>query len=146
MKYFTYEEMIYSDTALKKNIRNKTTKTIEDNIKLLVETLLDPIREKYGKPLNVNSGYRCAELNRAVGGSTTSAHAYGLAADLDAGSPSKNRELAKLIVSMGISFDQLIDEKNYAWVHIGLSTTKPNRKQILRYNGKSYINITANQL
>ena len=134
-KYFTIEELIYSENALKKyDIRNKTTH------------LLDPIREKWGKPIQITSGYRCKELNDKIGGSATSQHVFGLAADLDAGSPSKNRELAKLIVSMGISFDQLIDEKNYAWVHIGLSTTKPNRKQILRYNGKSYINITANQL
>lgn len=147
MKYFTYEEMIYSDTALKKNIRNKTTKEIEDNIRVLVETLLDPIRIKWGKPLTVNSGYRCATLNKAIGGSNTSAHMSGLAADLDAGSPVKNKELAKLIASMGIDFDQLIDEKKYAWVHVGLTaTSRPNRKQILRYDGKSYKLINASQL
>lgn len=146
-KYFTIEELIYSENALKKyDIRNKTTQSVENNLDYLITHLLDPIREKWGKPIQITSGYRCKELNDKIGGSATSQHVFGLAADLDAGSPSKNRELAKLIVSMGISFDQLIDEKNYAWVHIGLSTTKPNRKQILRYNGKSYINITANQL
>lgn len=147
MKYFTYEEMLYSETAMKNNIRNKTDQTIESNIRRLVETLLDPIREKWGKPIQVTSGYRCPLLNCKLGGSKTSKHKEGLAADLDAGTNDDNKKLAQMIASMGIVFDQLIDEKGYQWVHVGLATPgQKNRQEILRYNGKGYVRINANQL
>lgn len=147
MKYFTYEEMLYSETALKNNIRNKTDQTIESNIRRLVETLLDPIREKWGKPIQITSGYRCPLLNSKLGGSKTSKHKEGLAADLDAGTNDDNRKLAQMIASMGIVFDQLIDEKGYQWVHVGLATPgQKNRQEILRYNGKGYVRINASQL
>ena len=148
MKYFTYEEMLYSDVALKKyDIRNKTDQTIESNIRRLVETLLDPIREKWGKPIQITSGYRCPLLNSKLGGSKTSKHKEGLAADLDAGTNDDNRKLAQMIASMGIVFDQLIDEKGYQWVHVGLATPgQKNRQEILRYNGKGYVRINASQL
>lgn len=147
MKYFTYEEMLYSETALKNNIRNKTDQTIESNIRRLVETLLDPIREKWGKPIQITSGYRCPLLNSKLGGSKTSKHKEGLAADLDAGTNNDNRKLAQMIASMGIVFDQLIDEKGYQWVHVGLATPgQKNRQEILRYNGKGYVRINASQL
>lgn len=147
MKYFTYEEMLYSETAMKNNIRNKTDQTIESNIRRLVETLLDPIREKWGKPIQITSGYRCPLLNSKLGGSKTSKHKEGLAADLDAGTNDDNRKLAQMIASMGIVFDQLIDEKGYQWVHVGLATPgQKNRQEILRYNGKGYVRINASQL
>ena len=147
MKYFTIEELIYSDTALKKKIRNKTTQEVERNLQRLVKTVLDPLREAYGEPINVSSGYRCAELNKEVGGVETSQHTTGCAADIDAGSLAKNGDLARLIVSLGLPFDQLIDECNYAWVHVSVAADgKTARKKILRYDGKKYTNITPNQL
>lgn len=147
MDYFCYEELIYSETALKKRIRNKTSKTIESNLQRLVDTVLDPLRKAYGKPIIVNSGYRCAALNKAVGGASTSQHTTGCAADIDAGSVAANRELARLIVSLNLPYDQLIDEKDYAWVHVSVAAVgKAPRKEILRYNGRSYQSITANQL
>lgn len=147
-KYFTIEELIYSENALKKyDIRNKTTQSVENNLDYLITHLLDPIREKWGKPIQITSGYRCKELNDKIGGSSTSQHVLGLAADLDAGTNDDNRKLAQMIASMGISFDQLIDEKGYQWVHIGTRTPgQKNRQEILRYNGKSYIKIAVNQL
>ena len=76
MKHFTIEELIYSETALKKRLRNKTTAAAEDNLRRLVETVLDPLREAYGKAVTVTSGYRCKELNKAVGGVGNSQHCF----------------------------------------------------------------------
>lgn len=96
---------------------------------MLVENILDPLRERYGRPIFVNSGYRCPALNKAVNGSKTSQHVYGLAADITAGSAVKNKVLFKLIQDLNLPFDQLIDEKNYRWIHVSFS--KKPRKQIL---------------
>jgi uncharacterized protein YcbK (DUF882 family) len=95
----------------------------------LVDNILDPLREKYGKPIHVNSGYRCPALNSAVKGSKTSSHLKGLAADITVGSPIKNKKLFDLIQELNLPYDQLIDEKNYSWIHISFS--KKPRKQIL---------------
>lgn len=146
MEYFTYEELIYSETALKKRIRNKTTRQVEANLARLVSEILDPLRKAYGRAIIVNSGYRCAALNKAVGGASTSQHTTGCAADIDAGSVAANRELARLIVRLNLPYDQLIDEKNYAWVHVSIADGKAARKEILRYNGKSYQRIGASEL
>lgn len=147
MNYFTLEELLYSETALKKRIRNKTNKGIEDNLVRLVETILDPLRKAYGKPITVTSGYRCKELNKAVGGVATSQHLTGCAADITVSSKSGNRELARLIVKLGLPFSQLIDEKDYQWVHVSCAAENtPPRRQILRYNGREYKHITADEL
>lgn len=129
MRYFTIKELCHSDTAIKKKIDNTPNSEIVNNLTQLVNNILDPLREKYGKPIIVNSGYRCDALNIAVGGSKTSHHKLGLAADITAGSPSKNKILFKLIQELELPFDQLIDEKNYRWIHVSFSN-KP-RKQIL---------------
>ncbi len=129
MRYFTIKELCQSDTAVKKKINNTPNSEIVNNLTQLVNNILDPLREKYGKPITVNSGYRCEALNIAVGGSKTSYHMLGLAADITAGSPAKNKILFKLIQELELPFDQLIDEKNYRWIHVSFSN-KP-RKQIL---------------
>lgn len=148
-KYFTFEELIFSEDALKKyDIRNKTTQEVENNLDRLIVELLDPIRMMWGKPISVSSGYRCELLNQKVKGSKTSRHKDGLAADLDAGTNADNKALAKMIATSGLKFDQLIDEKNYEWVHVGLtSKNRTPRQEILRTkNGIKYIRITAEQL
>lgn len=96
---------------------------------MLVKHILDPLRERYGKPIHVNSGYRSPALNKAVGGSKTSQHMTGLAADITAGSAVKNKILFSLVQELDLPFDQLIDEKNFRWIHVSFSS-KP-RKQIL---------------
>lgn len=130
MKYFTIKELIKSDVALEEGINNTPSKDIEKNLKLLIEKVLDPIREKWGKPIYINSGYRCKELNEAVKGSKTSSHMKGFAADITTNSKSENKKLFEMIKDMELEFDQLIDESNYAWVHIGYKRTG-NRNQIL---------------
>lgn len=129
MKYFTIKELCKSSTAVWKKIDNSPNSEIIKNLELLVDNILDPLRENYGKPIRVNSGYRCPDLNKAVNGSKTSQHMTGLAADITVGSPYNNKLLFNLIIDLDLPFDQLIDEKNYSWVHVSYSN-KP-RKQIL---------------
>lgn len=129
MKYFTITELSQSSTATQKGIDNTPNPDIIKNLESLVEHILDPLREKFGKPIIVNSGYRCPALNKAVGGSKTSHHMTGLAADITGGSVARNRILFSLIQELDLPFDQLIDEKNYKWIHVSFSE-KP-RKQIL---------------
>ena len=132
MKYFTMGEMMRSDTAARKGINNKCTKEDAERLKKLIENVLDPLREAYGKPIKVNSGYRCPELNKAVGGSKTSDHMKGCAADI-VGTPNtkaENKRLFELVKSLDLPFDQLIDEKNLSWVHVSYREGN-NRKQVL---------------
>jgi hypothetical protein len=102
-----------------------------ENLTNLVDKLLDQVRERWGKPIRVNSGFRSISVNLAVGGATTSQHLKGEAADITAGSPAENRRLFEMLANGGYVFDQLIDEKNYSWVHVSLKRNGVNRKQIL---------------
>ena len=129
MKYFTIDELCKSNTAKAKGIDNSPSDEIIHNLTLLVDKVLDPLRESYGKAIRVNSGYRCPALNKVVKGSKTSQHMKGLAADITVGSTTMNKELFDLVIKLDLPFDQLIDEKNFSWVHVSYSP-KP-RKQIL---------------
>lgn len=134
MKYFTVEELCASSTARSRGIDNTPPPEIRERLRMLIEDLLDPVREGWGQAIAVNSGYRCPALNAAVGGVPTSQHLKGEAADLNAGEPRKNRMLFDKIVEMQnaekIAFDQLIDEAHYRWVHISYRKGA-NRNQIL---------------
>lgn len=129
MKYFTINELCKSSTAQQKGINNSPNHAIIRNIKLLVAFILDPLRENYGRPIHVTSGYRCEELNKIIGGSENSQHKDGLAADITAGTSKENKKLFDLIQKLNLPFDQLIEEKNYKWLHVSYSS-KP-RKQVL---------------
>lgn len=129
MKYFTIKELCSSSTAQQKRIDNSPSAEVVHNLEMLVDNILDPLREKYGKPIRVNSGYRSPEVNKLVGGSKTSQHMTGLAADITTGSINGNKKLFTLVQQLNLPFDQLIDENKFKWVHISYSN-KP-RKQIL---------------
>lgn len=131
MQYFTMEELTRSATAEARGIDNTPTDKVKENLEALVDHVLDPLRRAWGKPLTVTSGYRCAALNKAVGGVKNSQHLSGHAADITAGSPQKNKRLFRLIQQLGLPFDQLIDERNYRWVHVSFDPTR-SRRQVLR--------------
>lgn len=144
-KNFTLEELSNSSTAKRLGIDNIPNNEQVNNLRLLCEKVLQPIREKYGKPIIVSSGFRCEKLNKAVGGSPTSEHRYGMAADFHSVSDtlSDNKELWDLIRTMNLNFGQLIyeygSESGPDWIHISYNE-KNNRKQILRCkkaNGKA---------
>lgn len=130
MKYFTLKELTRSATAEAKGIDNTPTPEVEKNLTLLVENVLDPLREIYGKPITVNSGYRCPELNKAVGGSKTSDHVKGFAADITGGSKEENERIFN-IIKHNFHFKQLIDEKGFSWVHVSYDPSNL-KNQILK--------------
>ena len=124
MKYFSIEEMTQSATAKRLGIDNTPSDKIKKNLTLFINTVLDPIREDWGSPIIVSSGYRCPELNKAVGGANTSGHQYGYCADLQVkGGMKKIRELANFIFEWmkehQMKYDQIIWEKsgNVTWLH-----------------------------
>jgi len=143
MKHFTINELTKSATATRLKIDNTPPAAVVMNLKFLVAMVLDPLREAYGKPIYVNCGYRCVELNRAVGGFRTSQHLTGLAADIHVKGES-NAVLYEIVKRYHLPFDQLILEKgtirNPQWVHISVSRTK-NRGEVLYYNGKTYTKL-----
>ena len=122
MKYFSISELTASATARREGIVNSPTESAYHLLHVRVEQLLDPIREAWGEPIVVSSGYRCKELNALVGGATHSHHLLGCAADLIAGNRDDHRRLFRMIVQMQqqgkIRFTQLIAEDNYRWIHI----------------------------
>ena len=144
--HFTLAELCKSQTALRFNIDNTATETHIKNLKYLCETILEPIREKYG-PFTPTSGYRSKALNEQIGGSQKSQHSLGQAADLEiAGIP--NPEFAKFIQD-NLEYDQLIleywskkhNDPNNGWVHV--STKKEGcRKSCLAYDGSVYTYLT----
>lgn len=126
-RYFTLTEMTISETGARRGLSNKPTADALENLKRLTVTL-DRIRAALGHPVVITSGYRSPEVNAAVGGSKTSAHCKGLAADFTCPGYGTPLEVAKAIAAMGLEFDQLIHEFG-TWVHLGLAD-KP-RKQLL---------------
>lgn len=144
---FTLEELYRSCTADSIGIDNKPTDKVKNNLIILTKEILQPIRNEYGKPVIVSSGYRCEKLNKAVGGSSTSAHVRGEAADL---TTSNMKEFQRCVLEWAKTnkFDQIIIEypnKGFVatWIHIGSYNAQgKQRKQIIYTNdGKHYYNV-----
>lgn len=133
-KNFDYKEFEKSDTAARLHINNViTTSLVRDNVKALVDNVLQPLRDAWGKPLHINSGYRCMKLNEAVGGVPTSQHIMGQAADVRCSDP---LALARLVKKLGLEFDQMILYPTF--VHLSYHEGR-NRNKILynkRYKGE----------
>ena len=131
-KNFSYREFEESETAKARGIMNVITSfEVRDAVRELVLTVLQPLRDAWGEPLHVNSGYRCPKLNAAVGGAATSQHVKGEAADIKAPNPIK---LAQLAYDLGLPYDQMIIYPTF--VHFSHKKGGPQRGQLL-YN-KSY--------
>ena len=125
MKHFTIAEL----SVTKQKLPNTPDKVAESNLIKLVENVLDPLRELYGKPIKVNSGYRSPIVNAAIGGAKNSEHMTGCAADITAGNKTENCILFQLIRD-NFTFRQLINEKDFSWIHVSYNE-KDNKKQIL---------------
>lgn len=113
---------------------------VEGNLQALVEEVLEPVRERLGRPIIVNSGYRCPIHNAAVGGVANSQHLRGEAADLHC---YDNRRLARIIVELG-KFDQVILYPTF--VHISFKKAGGNRKQILRKTATGYLKVAPSDV
>lgn len=137
MKYFSIEELTRSTTAQARKIDNTPSAEVRNALTALVDNVLDPLREAWGAPIIVTSGYRSPALNKAVKGSATSQHVKGQAADITCADNKALFNLAKILIKQGvIRVGQLIDENNYKWLHISLPYSKVN--QVLHWNGKTY--------
>lgn len=100
----------------------------------LVIHTLTPLREAYGKPIKINSGFRTIEHNKEIGGAPNSQHmalGNGAACDIDTGSITENLKLVEIVKSKKIPYDQMIVEKSGEWIHISLRTDIKNRFQVL---------------
>ena len=143
-KDFSYREFEVSELADQKHICNVIVSfDVRDSIKALVDEVLQPLRDAWGKPLAVNSGFRCRELNEEVGGVPTSQHRKGEAADIcpfgrnGKGDIKIVTELARLAVKLKLPFDQMILYPTF--VHFSHKLEGKQRSQILynyRYKGE----------
>lgn len=126
-QFFTLKELLHTDQP----VANIPTFEACWNLAELCHHVLDPLRAFHWKtPLAVNSGYRSKAVNDLIKGAKNSQHLSGNAADITAGTPADNKQLFDIIIKSGIKFDQLIDEKDYRWVHISYKE-RDNRQQIL---------------
>jgi Peptidase M15. len=139
-KSFTLAEMTYSSTAIKHKTPNVPNDAQIKNLTLLCTNILQPLRDKIGKPIKINSGFRSAAVNKLVGGVSTSAHCFGLAADIVCPTYGNAKEFCKYVEKFlkdnKIEFDQLIYEYN-SWVHIGIKHRDGRqRKQVITINSR----------
>ncbi len=132
MKYFSIKELTRSTTARRLGIDNTPPASAIIALHQLVDHVLDPLREAWGGPIRVNSGYRCPQLNKAVGGTPGSQHQRGEAADITVGSRSGNRRLLALIKRLDLPVDQCIDEKECRWIHVSHRTGR-NRHLYMKF-------------
>ena len=134
-KNFSFKEFQESDTAKRYGIMNVITSwEVRNNIVALVENVLQPLRDAWGQPLFINSGYRCKELNERVGGDEISQHCFGQAADVGCSDP---LAVARLVKKLGLPFDQLGLYPTF--VHISHRSDGENRGQIFysaKYKGE----------
>lgn len=129
MSHFTYDELTASDKARELGIDNTPPTWARQNMVELVRHILDPLREAWGKPVYVTSGYRSPRLNAAVGGVATSNHLKGLAADIRASGKyvidrQNNRRLYDLAKKLSLPVKELLWEGGGSWIHISLDPKK----------------------
>ena len=131
MKYFNIQEFVCKcGQCASAGSAQAMPSGVQANIDALVNNVLDPLREAYGKPIYVNSGHRCEAYNRKVGGVSRSQHIVGEAADIHC---DDNAKLAKLIVQQG-RFDQLIIYPTF--LHVSYKRSGANRHRVLRKTAK----------
>ena len=146
---FSLDEMTKSQTALRNGINNMPDPIHLHNLHGLCHNILQPVREHFGRPVTVSSGFRSVELCLAIGSSSASQHAKGQAADFEV-IGIDNKEVAEWIRD-NLDFDQLIlefyneGESQSGWIHCSYAGTdefgiEHNRKAVLRYDGKKYMN------
>ena len=125
---FTLQELVFSQTAARDGIDNTASAAQVRALRGLCANILQPLRDSVGKPLVVSSGYRCPRLNRAIGGSATSQHMEGRAADIVCFSLD-TKKLFKRVLELKLPFDQLIYEggRQSIWVHVSFDPDRDRR-------------------
>ena len=134
-KNFSLAELTKSQTATRKGIDNEPSTEHVENLIHLAETVLQPIRDEFGRPVDISSGYRSPELCEAIGSSAKSQHAKGEAADFEV--PGMDNMQLAMWISKNTVFDQLILEfyepgdPNSGWVHCS-AVKEGSRAQVLK--------------
>lgn len=141
-EHFTLAECCRSETATRKGIDNMATGEHLENLKRVLEYVVEPVRVHYGVPFIPNSGYRCPELNEAVGGNPNSQHCKGQAIDFEL--PNVDNKEVAFWIKDNLDYDQLILEfydgidPNSGWIHVSYVSAGDNRNESLVFDGKSY--------
>ena len=136
-KNLSLKEATKSNTATRLGIKNEPEQWEIDNLRAVAENIFQPIRDHFGIPIGISSGYRCKELNKAIGGSKYSQHMIGEALDIDADIYGKvtNAEIFNYIKN-NLEWDQMIwefgDDEEPNWVHVSYKEAGTNRKQLRR--------------
>lgn len=143
-EHLDLSELTRSDSAKRAGISNMPTPEHIENLKKLAENVFEKVRNHFGVPIRISSGYRSKELNAKIGGANTSQHSSGEAIDIDMDNTSLTNKQIFDYIKSNLSFDQLIWEfgtdSNPDWVHVSYESTGKQRKQVLKaykLNGKS---------
>ena len=144
-KHFSLAELTKSSTATRRGIDNDPDSTARENLIVLCSEILEPVREHYGVPFVPNSGFRCLELNRAIGSSDSSQHVTGNAVDFEV--PGVDNKEVALWVKENCDFDQLILEfykegvPDSGWVHCSYTIARDNRQSARVFDGKTWSDL-----
>ena len=135
-EHISYKEGVYSNTAIRRGIDNTPNDEQLNNMETIAEKIFEPLRAYVGGPIKINSFYRSPELNKAIGGSTTSQHCKGQAIDIDdTFGRITNAEMYHFIKEH-LDFDQMIwefgDDDNPDWVHVSYVSPEKNRNRCLK--------------
>ena len=135
-KHVSYKEGVRSNTAMRLGIENIPNEEQLENMRCIADNIFEPLRSYVGGPIKINSFYRCPELNKAIGGSTTSQHCKGQAMDIDdTFGRMTNAEMYEFIKNH-LDFDQIIwefgDDDNPNWVHVSYVSPEKNRNKCLK--------------
>ena len=143
-EHLDLSEVTRSDSAKRAGVSNQPTPEHIENFKKLAENVFEKVRNHFGVPIRISSGYRSKELNAKIGCSATSQHCTGEAIDIDMDGTSLTNKQIFDYIKDNLSFDQLIWEfgtdKNPDWVHVSYESTGKQRKQVLKaikVNGKT---------
>jgi zinc D-Ala-D-Ala carboxypeptidase len=130
-EHLELSEVTRSESAKRNGISNMPTPEHIENFKILATNVFEPIREHFGVPIRISSGYRSKELNKCVGGSTTSQHSSGEAIDIDQDATTITNKQVFDYIRDNLAFDQLINEFDYSWVHVSYKANGKQRGEVL---------------
>ena len=134
--HFSWDETKVSDTAARKGINNQWPEAYRDRV-IFTASQMEKVRDILGgKPITVNSWYRCPDLNRAIGGASASSHMDGWAVDFTCSAFGTPLQVANKLAASGLKFDQLIHECG-VWIHIGFDP-KMRQQLMTYYSGGPY--------
>ena len=140
-KNLLLSECIRSESAKRRGVSNMPTPAHIENLKYVAEKIFQPVRDHFKVPIRISSGYRSRELNAIIGGSNTSFHATGNALDLDNDNTSITNKQIFDFIRKNLEYTELINEFNYAWVHVAIVKGREKEKETLeayRVNGKTF--------